>query len=111
MSMRGGAVGVCVLLLCLAAMMVETTEGHITFFSPKEMMLMREREGKKTMEPRSEDDQMVQEASVPQLPETDPQDGTIEIAVRLSAQQLYHVTPVLKEIIREIAEEQEKAKK
>ena len=36
------------------------------------------------------------------------QDRTIEIAVRLSAQQLYHVTPVLEEIIREIAEEREK---
>ncbi|KAK0148431.1 hypothetical protein N1851_011236 [Merluccius polli] len=110
MSIRG-AVGGCVLAVCLVAMMVESTEGHITFFSPREMMLMKEREGKKVMEPRSEDGQF-QEASLPQLPETvsveNPQDRTIEIAVRLSAQQLYHVTPVLEEIIREIAEEQEK---
>ncbi|CAL8338012.1 unnamed protein product [Lota lota] len=109
MSMRG-AVGGCVLVVCLVAMMVESTEGHITFFSPREMMLMKERDGKKVMEPRSEDGHF-QEASLPQLPETESggnPDRTIEIAVHLSAQQLYHVTPVLEEIIREIAEEQEK---
>ncbi|CAL8381004.1 unnamed protein product [Boreogadus saida] len=112
MSMRRAVSG-CVLVVCLVAMMVESTEGHITFFSPREMMLMKERDGKKVMEPRSEDGQF-QEASLPELSETESggkPDRTIEIAVRLSAQQLYHVTPVLEEIIREIAEEREKVNK
>lgn len=38
--MRGAVAG-CVLLACLAALLTERTEGHITFFSPKEMMLMK----------------------------------------------------------------------
>lgn len=40
MSMRGAVTG-CVVLACLAALLAERTEGHITFFSPKEMMLMK----------------------------------------------------------------------
>lgn len=40
MSMRG-AVAACVMLACMMALLVERTEGHITFFSPKEMMLMK----------------------------------------------------------------------
>lgn len=40
MSMRGAVAG-CVVLVCLVALLAERTEGHITFFSPKEMMLMK----------------------------------------------------------------------
>ncbi|XP_074527767.1 motilin-like [Halichoeres trimaculatus] len=46
MSMRGAVAG-CVVLVCLVALLAERTEGHITFFSPKEMMEMKEREGRK----------------------------------------------------------------
>lgn len=38
--MRGAVVG-CVVLVCLVALLAKRTEGHITFFSPKEMMLMK----------------------------------------------------------------------
>lgn len=38
--MRGAVTG-CVVLACLVALLAERTEGHITFFSPKEMMLMK----------------------------------------------------------------------
>ncbi|KAM4613923.1 motilin-like isoform 2-T2 [Polymixia lowei] len=111
MSMRGAVAG-CVVLMCLVAMLSEITEAHITFFGPKEMMLMKEREGRKGMEPRSEDGQF-DEATIPQLPEVVTEgnpDKIVEIAVRLSAKQLDHMAPVLEEIIHEIAEEHEKAK-
>ncbi|KAM7006178.1 motilin-like [Tautogolabrus adspersus] len=107
MSMRG-AVTVCVVLACLVTLLAERTEGHITFFSPKEMMLMKEREGRKDMEPRSEDGQL-EEVTVQQLPQVEHggnPDKTVEIAVRLSPKQLDHVAPVLEEIIQELAEHQ-----
>ncbi|XP_069009096.1 motilin-like [Embiotoca jacksoni] len=109
MSMRGAVAG-CVMLACLVALLLERTEGHITFFSPREMMLMKEREGKK--EPRSDDGQF-EEVTVQQLPqmENGNPDKTVEIAVRLSPKQLDHVAPMLEEIIHEIVEEREKAKK
>lgn len=40
MSIRGAVAG-CVVLVGLVAFLVEKTEGHITFFSPREMMLMK----------------------------------------------------------------------
>ncbi|XP_035812680.1 motilin-like [Amphiprion ocellaris] len=107
MSMRGAVAG-CVLLVCLVALLVERTEGHITFFSPKEMKLMKEREGRKDMAPRSEDGQFeeVTVQQVPQMERSGNQDKTVEIAVRLSPTQLDHVAPVLEEIIHEIVEHQ-----
>ncbi|KAL7407881.1 hypothetical protein ABVT39_015060 [Epinephelus coioides] len=111
MSMRGAVAG-CLVLACLVALLAERTDGHITFFSPKELMLMKEREGRKDMEPRSEDGQF-EEVTVQQLPLVEGggnHDKTVEIAVRLSPQQLDHVAPVLEEIIHEIVEERQKAK-
>ncbi|KAK1901586.1 Ghrelin [Dissostichus eleginoides] len=96
MSMRGAVTG-CLVLACLVVLLAERTEGHITFFSPKEMMLMKEREGRKDMEPRSEDGQF-------------EEDKTVEIAIRLSPEQLAQVAPVLEEIIHDIVEERQKAK-
>ncbi|XP_041807269.1 motilin-like [Chelmon rostratus] len=111
MSMRGAVAG-CMVLVCLVALLAERTEGHITFFSPKEMMLMKEREGRKDMEPRSEDGQL-EEVTVQQLPQAERggnPDKTVEIAIRLSPKQLDHVVPVLEEIIHEAVEERQKAK-
>ncbi|XP_040890610.1 motilin-like [Toxotes jaculatrix] len=111
MSMRRAVAG-CVVLACLVALLAERTEGHITFFSPKEMKLMKEREGRKDMEPRSEDGQF-EEVTVQQLPQLEHggnPDKTVEIAVRLSPKQLDHVAPVLEEIIHEIVVERQKAK-
>nr|XP_046240372.1 motilin-like [Scatophagus argus] len=105
MSMRGAVAG-CVLLACLVALLAESSEGHITFFSPKELRLLKqEQEGRKDMEPRSDDGQF-EEVTVQQL----PQDKTVEISIRLTPKQLDHVTPVLEEIIHEIVEERQKAK-
>ncbi|CAG5983301.1 motilin-like [Menidia menidia] len=111
MSMRRAVAG-CMVLVCLVGLLVERTEGHITFFSPKEMLLMKEREGRKDMEPRSEDGQF-EEVSTRQLPQVERDgnpDKTMEIAVRLSPKQLDHVAPVLEEFIHEIVEERQKAK-
>uniref|UniRef100_UPI0037E7886C motilin-like n=1 Tax=Semicossyphus pulcher TaxID=241346 RepID=UPI0037E7886C len=67
MSMRRAVAG-CVVLACLVVLLAERTEGHITFFSPKEMMLLKqEREGRKDVEARSEDEPF-EEVTVQQLP-------------------------------------------
>lgn len=115
--------------------------------------MLQEREGRKDMEPRSEDGQF-EEVTVQQLPEvehgnpvsththtqthtqkhthtSDPQycfhhsnveyrpltllllfvqDKTVEIAIRLSPEQLAQVAPVLEEIIHDIVEERQKGK-
>ncbi|XP_061788788.1 motilin-like [Nerophis lumbriciformis] len=130
MSIRGASAA-CVALLCVVVLMAETTHGHITFFSPKEMMLMKEREGRKDMEPRSEDGHF-EEVTVEQLPPAEHatnlvcahnlvytfvivqpkcvclQDKTVDITVRLSPKQLDHVAPVLEELIHEMVEERQK---
>ncbi|CAN9512430.1 unnamed protein product [Ophioblennius macclurei] len=112
MSMRGAVAG-CVVLMCLVALLqVQRTEGHITFFSPKEMMLMKEREGRKDMEPRSEDGQF-EEVAVqhhPQAERAGNPDKAVEIALRLTPKQLDHVAPQLEDIIHEIVEERQRAK-
>lgn len=40
MSKRAAVTG-CLALVCLVALLAERTEGHITFFSPKEMMVLK----------------------------------------------------------------------
>lgn len=106
MSVRGAAAG-CVVLMCLVVVQLERTEGHITFFSPKEMMLMKEREGRKDMEPRSEDGQF-EEVTVQHLPEAERAGNpgkSVEIGLRLTPKQLDRVAPAIEEIIHEIAED------
>ncbi|XP_060926643.1 motilin-like [Limanda limanda] len=109
MSMRGAVAG-CLVLVCLVALLAERTEGHITFFSLKEMKQMRDREGTKDLGPRSEDSQL-EPVTVPELPQVE-QDGnpdkTVEFTVRLSPKQLDHVAPVIEEYIEEILEEKAK---
>ncbi|XP_042357836.1 motilin-like isoform X1 [Plectropomus leopardus] len=130
MSMRGAVAG-CLVLACLVALLAERTEGHITFFSPKEMIEMRKhgsatwrsprmrtysylqgREGRKDMEPRSEDGQFeeVTDQQPPQVELGGNPDKTVEIAVHLSRKQLDDVAPMLKDIIHEAVEDHQKAK-
>ncbi|CAG01411.1 unnamed protein product [Tetraodon nigroviridis] len=40
MSLRGAVTG-CLALVCLVALLAERAEAHITFFSPKEMMVLK----------------------------------------------------------------------
>ncbi|XP_038133760.1 motilin-like isoform X2 [Cyprinodon tularosa] len=108
MSMRGAVVG-CVVLVCLLALLAERTEGHITFFSPSEMMKLKQN-GKKNMETRSEDGQL-EEVTVQQAPLIEHNgnpDNTLEVAIRLLPRQVDHVSPVLEEIIHEIVEQSQK---
>ncbi|XP_071015433.1 motilin-like [Oncorhynchus clarkii lewisi] len=106
--MRGAVTG-CVVLVCLVAMLHERAEGHFSFFSPKEMREMKDKLGRKDMEPRSEDGQF-QDVTNQQLPEDDggTHGKTVEISVRLTAKQLEHVAPVLEDIIHEMVEQAEK---
>ncbi|KAG7494490.1 hypothetical protein JOB18_031680 [Solea senegalensis] len=112
MSMRGAVAGF-VVLACLVALLAERTEGHITFISPKDMMMWKQKqEGRKDMEPRSEDGQF-EEVTVQQLPQVEHDgnsDRTVEIAVRLSPKQLDHVAPVLEGLVHQIVGESQKAK-
>lgn len=41
MTVHGSVAGCVVVVVCLMALLAERSEGHITFFSPKEMMLMK----------------------------------------------------------------------
>ncbi|XP_041916249.1 motilin-like [Alosa alosa] len=96
--MRGAVLG-CLLLVCAVLLLVEQAEGHITFFSPQQMEEMR----LKGKGPRSED-KTPEETSVQPLPlEEDPQvHGTeVEISIKLTADQLEHVT---KEIVKDALE-------
>ncbi|CAL9704261.1 unnamed protein product [Knipowitschia caucasica] len=85
-------------LMCslLMFLLVDSSEGHITFFSPKEMMLMKEREGKKDMEPRSEDEQFQDVSLQPPEPEAAEE---VQIVVRVAPLQLDHSVPVLEEFV------------
>ncbi|XP_062409575.1 motilin-like [Sardina pilchardus] len=93
--MRGAVLG-CLLLVCAVVLLVEQAEGHITFFSLKEMENMRKkvRSTEETPEDRS----------VQPLPlEEEPlaQDSGVEISIKLTADQLEHVT---KEIVKDAME-------
>ncbi|KAM4587200.1 motilin-like isoform 1-T1 [Odontesthes bonariensis] len=127
MSMRRAVAG-CTVLVCLVALLVDRTEGHLTFFSPSEMLLMKEQDGKVTTQqlPQVQHDGTPVSTHMHHLyslcqPNVHlknichscfcfVQDKTMEIAVRLSPKQLEHVAPVLEEIIHEIVEKREKAK-
>ncbi|XP_030623878.1 motilin-like [Chanos chanos] len=109
MTMRG-TVAACMVVVCVVALLAEQAEGHFTFFSPKEMRVMKEREGKKDVEPRSEDG-MFEETSVSPIPEEDRSASpgqTVEIGVKLTAKQLEHVGPVLGDMLQKVLNEAEK---
>ncbi|XP_072293836.1 motilin-like [Eucyclogobius newberryi] len=93
-----------VLLSLILSLFIDSSEGHITFFSPREMMLMKEREGKKDMEPRSEDEPTLE---VTQEQGTEPQ---VELTVHLAPRQLHHSAPLLEQFMQDMVEEQLKAK-
>ncbi|XP_040926851.1 motilin-like isoform X4 [Betta splendens] len=102
MRMHSSVAGCVVVVWLLAA----RSEGHITFFSPKEMMLMKEREGRKEIEPQVEDAQS-EDVSVQQLP---PVDDGGNPDKTMDEVQLDLVTSVLKDIIHDMADQHQKAK-
>ncbi|CAJ1051516.1 motilin-like isoform X2 [Xyrichtys novacula] len=108
MSMRGAVAG-CMVLACLVALLAERTEGHITFFSPKELMEMKEREDRKDMAPRSEDSQPG-DVTTPDNPpvENGGDPNTPEVSGMLVSSD--QVITVLGGIIHELAKDHPKAK-
>lgn len=98
--MRGAVLG-CLLLVCAVLLLTEQAEGHVTFFSPKEMREMVEKAKQKGA--RSEDGtpeetsvQPLPQVEEPQVPATE-----VEISIKLTAEQLEHVT---KEVIKDALE-------
>ncbi|XP_040926849.1 motilin-like isoform X2 [Betta splendens] len=106
MRMHSSVAGCVVVVWLLAA----RSEGHITFFSPKEMMLMKEREGRKEIEPQVEDAQS-EDVSVQQLPPVDDGGNPVSVSDKtMDEVQLDLVTSVLKDIIHDMADQHQKAK-
>ncbi|XP_052443919.1 motilin-like [Carassius gibelio] len=48
------AVTRCLMLVCVVALLAEQAEGHIAFFSPKEMRELKEKEGRRDADLRAE---------------------------------------------------------
>ncbi|XP_062313971.1 motilin-like [Osmerus eperlanus] len=99
----------CLVLAFFLVMMAQRAEGHITFFSPQEMRALKEREGRKLMEPRSEDGQIETNQHLPKEDGAGNPEKTVEISMQLSAKQLDQVAPVL-EVLQELMEEPDNAK-
>ncbi|XP_055036359.2 motilin-like isoform X1 [Misgurnus anguillicaudatus] len=77
MSTMRGAVTLCLGLVCIIALLAEQAEGHITFFSLKEMRELREKESKKDADLRAESS-LIDEVS--------PEDAGGETVVRIHGQ-------------------------
>ncbi|XP_056301958.1 motilin-like [Danio aesculapii] len=97
--MRGSVTG-CLLLICVVTLLAEQAEGHIAFFSPKEMRELREKEGRKDADSRAEG-LLVDETS----PEEDGGDLTpIEIGLKLTAKKS-HIGSAFGKMLQNIVEE------
>ncbi|XP_063067015.1 motilin-like [Engraulis encrasicolus] len=95
-----GVILVC-LMVCAVLLLAKQGEGHVTFFSPKQMKTMEMEAKQKELGARSEDgtpedtsvQPVPQEEMVPEpQPEPAAQGTEVEIAIKLSAEQLEHIT-------------------
>ncbi|NP_001373282.1 motilin-like precursor [Danio rerio] len=103
--MRGSVTG-CVLLICVVALLAEQAEGHIAFFSPKEMRELREKEGRKDADSRAEG-LLVDETS----PEEDGGESAgqpVEIGLKLTAKKS-HIGSAFGKMLQNIVEEPDNA--
>ncbi|KAL2099581.1 hypothetical protein ACEWY4_003975 [Coilia grayii] len=96
-----GVVLVC-LLVCAVLLLAKQGEGHVTFFSPKQMKEMEALAKQKELGARSEDG-TPEETSDQPVPQEEPlaQGTEVELSIKLSAEQLEHVT---QEIIKDALE-------
>ncbi|KAK2872448.1 hypothetical protein QQF64_017939 [Cirrhinus molitorella] len=104
--MRGPVTG-CLLLVYVVALLVEQAEGHIAFFSPKEMRELREKEGRKDADTRA-DGVLIDEMS----PEEDGGESAgqpVEIGLKLTAKK-GHIGSVFGKMLQSIVEEVENVK-
>lgn len=75
---------VCLGLLCIIALLAEQAEGHITFFSLKEMRELREKESKKDADLRAESS-LIDEVS-PEDAGVETVGQNVETGLKLNAQ-------------------------
>ncbi|KAA0719858.1 hypothetical protein E1301_Tti011715 [Triplophysa tibetana] len=102
MSMMQRSVTGCLVLVCIVALLAEQAEGHITFFSPKEMRQLREKEGKKDAELRAESSLINGLSEVEDGGETVGQH--IEIGLKLTAKKS-HIGFAIGKMLQNILEE------
>ncbi|XP_043077023.1 motilin-like [Puntigrus tetrazona] len=104
--MRRAVTG-CLMLVCVVALLADQAEGHIAFFSPKEMRELREKEGRKDADPRAEG-VLIEETSL-------DEDGgesagqPVEIGLKLTAKK-GHIGSAFGKMLQSIVEEPETAK-
>ncbi|XP_050948821.1 motilin-like [Labeo rohita] len=102
--MRGPVTG-CLLLVYVVALLAEQAEGHIAFFSPKEMRELREKEGRKDAD-SMRDGVLTDEMS----PEEDGgESAPVEIGLKLTAKK-GHIGSAFGKMLQSIVEEVEKVK-
>ncbi|XP_056114374.1 motilin-like [Rhinichthys klamathensis goyatoka] len=99
--MRGAVTG-CLVLLYIVALQADQADGHITFFSPKEMRELREKEGRKDADPQAEE-VLIDETG------GEPVGQPIEIGVKLTAKK-GHIGSAFGKMLQNIVGEPETVK-
>ncbi|KTF85062.1 hypothetical protein cypCar_00026341 [Cyprinus carpio] len=102
--MRRAVTG-CLMLVYVVALLAEQAEGHIAFFSPKEMRELREKEGRKDADPRAEG-VLIDEMS---LDEEESVGQPVEIGQKLAAKK-GHIGSAFDKMLQSIVEEPETVK-
>ncbi|XP_073681202.1 motilin-like [Garra rufa] len=104
--MRGTVTG-CLLLVYVVALLAKQAEGHIAFFSPKEMRELREKEGRKDADTRA-DGVLIDEMS----PEEDGGEAAgqpVEIGMKFTAKK-GQIGSAFGKMLQSIVEEVENVK-
>ncbi|XP_067279529.1 motilin-like [Pseudorasbora parva] len=104
--MRGVVIG-CLVLVYVVALQADQAEGHISFFSPKEMRELREKEGRKDTDPRAEE-VWIDEMS-PEEREGESAGQPVEIGLKLTAKK-GHIGSAFGKMLQSIVEEPETGK-
>ncbi|XP_039543959.1 motilin-like isoform X1 [Pimephales promelas] len=96
------AVTGCLVLLYIVALQGDQADGHITFFSPKEMRELREKEGRKDADPQAVE-VLIDETG------GEPVGQPIEIGVKLTAKK-GHIGSAFGKMLQNIVGEPEMVK-
>ncbi|CAM4666228.1 hypothetical protein PO909_007844 [Leuciscus waleckii] len=99
--MRGVFTG-CLVLVYIVALQADQAYGHITFFSPKEMRELREKEGRKDADPQAEE-VLIDETG------GEPVGQPIEIGLKLTAKK-GQIGSAFGKMLQSIVEEPETVK-
>ncbi|XP_067232502.1 motilin-like [Chanodichthys erythropterus] len=104
--MRGAFTG-CLVLVYVIALQADQAEGHIAFFSPKEMRELREKEGRKDADLRAEE-VLIDEMS-PEENRGESAGQLVEIGLKLTAKK-GHIGSAFGKMLQNIVEEPETVK-